>query len=135
MHACMHQIPITCDTKDRYAHDSKISAAKTVSIPLLPIDHVDHLLPLLAPIQIHLEHLERPIRVRFAQPADVRRDDAVRRVPQRAVLGQRFRVRHVERRASEAASAVASVEGVVVLVGFEGGDEVGLHDDLPAGDV
>ena len=65
----------------------------------------------------------------------MRRDDAIRRFPQRVVLRQGFRVRHVQRRAPQAAPAVAAVQGVVVAVGFEGGDEVGLHDDLAAGDV
>ena len=65
----------------------------------------------------------------------MRRDDAVGRVPQGVVLWQGLRVRDVERRAPEAAAAVAAVEGVVVVVGFEGGDEVGLDDDLSAGDV
>ena len=94
------------------------------SIPPLPIDDIDHLLPPFPPIQIHLQDLKHAIHVGFAQPADVRRDDAVGRVPQRVVLGQGFRVRHVQRRASEPAAAVPAVERVVVLVGFQGGDEV-----------
>lgn len=65
----------------------------------------------------------------------MRRDDAIRRIPQRIVFRQGFRIRHVQRRASETASAVAAVQGVVVAVGFEGGDEVGLHHNLAAGDV
>lgn len=65
----------------------------------------------------------------------MRRDDAVGRVPQGVLFGQGFRVRDVERRAAQSAAAVAAVERVVVAVGGEGGDEVGLHDDLAAGDV
>ena len=65
----------------------------------------------------------------------MRRDDAIRRVPQRVILRQGFRVRDVQRGAPEAAAAVAAVEGVVVVVGVEGGDEVLLDDDLAAGDV
>ena len=105
------------------------------SITPLPIDHIDHPLPLLPSVQIHLQHLERAIHVRLAQAADMRRDDAIGRVPQRVVFGQGFRVRDVEGGASEAAAAVAALEGVVVAVGVEGGDEVGLDDDLAAGDV
>ena len=105
------------------------------SIPLLPIDDIDHLLPPFPPIQVHLQDLKRAIHVRFPKSADMRRDDAVRRVPERVVLGQGFRIGDVERRASESATAVAAVERVVVLVGFQGGDEVRLDDDLTAGDV
>lgn len=65
----------------------------------------------------------------------MRRDDAVGRVPQRVVWRQGFGIGDIERGAAETASAVAAVEGVVVVVGLEGGDEVGLDDDLAAGDV
>lgn len=65
----------------------------------------------------------------------MRRDDAIGGVPQRVILGQGFRVGDVEGGAPEAAAAVAAVEGVVVVVGVEGGDEVPLDDDLAAGDV
>lgn len=65
----------------------------------------------------------------------MRRDDAIGRVPQRVVFGQGFRIRDIERGASEAASAVASVQGVVVAVGSEGGDEICLDEDLSAGDI
>ena len=56
------------------------------SIPPLPINNIDHPLPLLPPIQIHLQHLKRAIHVRLAQPADVRRDDAIGRVPQGVIF-------------------------------------------------
>ena len=105
------------------------------SVPFLPVDDVDHLFSLFPPIQIHLQDLERPVHVRFPQPADMRRDDTVRRIPQGAVFGQGFRIRHVQRRASQSAASVASVQRVVVVVGLEGVDEVGLHDDLSAGNV
>lgn len=65
----------------------------------------------------------------------MRRDDAIRRVPQGVVFRQGFRIRNIERRASETASTVASVQGVVVAVSFEGSDEVCLNDDLAAGDI
>ena len=65
----------------------------------------------------------------------MRRYNTIRRLPQRIVLGQGFRIRDVERRAAEAAAAVAAGEGVVVVVGVQGGDEVALDDDLAAGDV
>lgn len=65
----------------------------------------------------------------------MRRDDAIGRVPQGVLFGQGFRIRDVERRAPQSGAAVAAVERVVVVVGVEGGDEVGLHDDLAAGDV
>lgn len=72
-------------------------------VPSLSIDNIDKFLPLFLPCQIDLQHLKRPIHVRRPQPTDMRRDDHIRRVPQRIVVRQRFGVRNIQRRASQPA--------------------------------
>ena len=130
-----YPIPSPHHSTPNLRHATTDPSHSTQSIPLLPVNDINHLLPLPPPIQIHLQNLERAIHVRLPDAADMRRDDAIGRVPQGVLFRQGFRIRDVERRASETAAAVAAVERVVVVVGVEGGDEVGLHDDLAAGDV
>jgi hypothetical protein len=65
-------------------------------IPPLPIHLINQLLP--APISPNIlpEHLKRALRIRITAPTDMRRDEAIRRIPQRVVSRQGLRVRDVE---------------------------------------
>ncbi len=70
------------------------------SIPPLPINQINQPLPPLPPAQINLQHLKRPLHIRLPHAGNMRRDDAIRGIPQRIPLRERFRVRDIERSAS-----------------------------------
>ncbi len=91
------------------------------SITPLPINNINHLLPLLLPLQINLQHLKRAIHIRRAESANMRRHDAIWRIPQRILFRQRLGVRNIQRCAPQPA-IFATVLGAL----FQCGDKVTL---------
>lgn len=100
------------------------------SISTLPIHHIDQFLAFLPQLQVRLQYLKRPIPVLRAQAADVRRHDAVGRIPQRMVLGERFRIGHVQGGAPQAA-----ILAIVSRTLLERRDQIVLLQNLPARNV
>lgn len=69
-------------------------------IPPVPVHLVHQLPPAPLPPDVRRQHLERPVCVRVAGTADMRRDQHVGRRPQRIVFRQRFRVCDIQRGAA-----------------------------------
>ena len=59
----------------------------------------------------------------------MRRDDTIRRIPQRTILGQRFRIRDIQRRTPQPAFLLR------IRSLLQRGDQIVLLEDLTAGDV
>jgi hypothetical protein len=91
-------------------------------IPPLPIHLVNQLLAAPLPPNVLLEHLKRALRVRITAPTNMRRDEAIRRIPQRVVSRQGLRVRDIE-------------SGAGYEAFFQCGDERGLIYYLAARNV
>lgn len=56
-----------------------------------------HLLPTRNPLQIPEQQIRKIIPILGRHPRNMRRDEHIRRLPQRMSLGQRLRLRHVQR--------------------------------------
>lgn len=77
-----------------------LNTGSSMLVPSITIHFVDKLPATPLPPDILRQHLERPLRIRITRATDVRRDQDIRRRPQRIVLGQRLWVRHVKRSAT-----------------------------------
>ena len=92
------------------------------SIPSPAVNDIDQVAALPLALEIQHQDVVGAAHVLAAEAADVRGDGAVLGVPERALLGEGFRVGDVEG---------GALEGAVV----EGGDQVVLHEDLAAAQV
>jgi len=93
--------------------------ASPTLIPPSPINLINQLPPTPVPPNILPQHLKRPVRIHIRTTAHMRRDQHIRRRPQRVISRQWLRVSNIEGRAAD--------EAVV-----QGLDERGLVDDLAA---
>lgn len=93
-----------------------------VFFPASTFQFVHQDLGLEQPLDIRGENTQASVLLTLRLPADMWRDEAVPRLPQRVVLGQRLRIRHVQRRTPDLALG-------------QGLDERRAVDDGPAGNI